>query len=247
MKPSDAVDVLALTERRWSASEWSDAEKQQFLKDIVPGERDFMLAAVDAIYVEGKDWAPSAGRLLRRAILLDIDPPSWEAVLAGVPEWRRVQDTLPPWVCPDGKCDGSGHVLDETEWPPIAPRCSCSERMLARRWEGLHPLIGEAVRRDWLNLTHLRDAAAGNTTRSAQLRAQWEEFVRDVVESRLLAQFNAVGLARLERAQEDTARRLSGGDAHAIGGDRGPARGQLASGAAGRLVHALESGDEAAA
>jgi hypothetical protein len=248
MNPSDAVEVHELVEGRWQATEWTAGDKRQFCKDIVIGDRQHVLAAIDHLHrMEAKDWAPTAGRILRQSILLEIDPPSWEKVMADVPEWRRVQATLPPWECPDGKCDGSGKVVDDTEFIKVSARCSCWDSLIDRRWVGLHPLIGEAVRREWLNLRHLKEAAAGNTTMASQLRKQWEEFVADVVESRLLALSNAAGIPRLERAHDETERRLKGQDAHLVGADRGPReRRHLTAGSAGRLVRQIESGEPVA-
>lgn len=217
MKPSEAIDLVALALERWPAPKLDAAQQRRYAEDVVDLDADEARAALDALYGEGPEFRPNAGTLRRKVAALQLGAPDWAEVkrqlverhvrLARARDERREQEDA--WACTVGRCDGSGWVEHTAE--RAASPCPCRPAMLEarRKLDMLAPLVREFFDlgyATWAEVDAL--CSSVNTTLEAQMRDKWNRFAARAVESRVLASIEgAPDLPRLEEARRDDERR----------------------------------------
>lgn len=173
------------------------------------------VAAVRVLGREGKFKIPTAGQIRRKMVELEVDAPGWEEVRRSLNERRaaieRKKGETFTWTCPDGRCDGSGFLVDEEA--NAARHCGCfQDRLAARRHTvALHPMIQEFLDRGYVTLREVEEVCdTGRRDRStleAQMREKWNAYVNDQVSSRAMADLPAPEtMKRIERAKGEPGR-----------------------------------------
>jgi hypothetical protein len=188
VKPSDAIDLVALACERWPAPK------------------------LDALSGDGREFRPNAGDVRRRVAALQLGAPDWAEVKAQLVarhvHLARRDPDADRWTCPEGTCDGSGWVeVGERE----AQRCPCYAARVeaSRALDLLAPLVREFFDDGYVTWAEVDELCSSvNTTLEAQARDKWNRFVARAVESRVLAAIEgAPDLPRIEEARHADARR----------------------------------------
>jgi hypothetical protein len=227
MKASEIMVLVNDIDQRWPHS--GVVEKAYAKLGVLSFEQ--AQSVVETLDADGLRFAPSAGQILDKFAQLLLDAPRWSAVLA---EARRRQGSggsaarLADRRCPAGVCNGSGWVeLDAQDEPipleeedgqlvpsPDAPRpvrqraCECRESLLAeaRAAQTVSPVVAAFLAE--VSPRKLHDALAGDYTATAQLKADYQDFLRDLTRTVAYAGIDTAGLPALERLE---AQRQTGG------------------------------------
>lgn len=201
--------IAAAMQSRWFAFEIPDSALVQYVADLVDLRADDVAVAVASL--GDRERPPTSGQIRRRVVELQLDAPTWTEARAAIARWRAGSEArsvaASDWVCPAGMCDGSSFVIEDTD----ARNCECRPLWLARLrgLAELPVLVAEFVGVDGQLANHEADALLeGDTTLEAQVRARWEQFVRRIVDSRMLAALPAGdGLRRVEAARDEDGQR----------------------------------------
>lgn len=210
-----AFELVALVEESWPAARFTDDHRKRYAADVVHLDPDEAVAAVEVLKRRtGRDgrapeYPPPAGDVCREVARLQVDAPDWGEVKRQlVKRWEatlEARETPESWTCPYDSCDGSGivHAEDRNDsWD-----CRCRRAMIdARRAVNpLHPLIREFIDERYATWGEVEAIGRGmQTTLEAQMRAKWEAFAHDAVETRALSALAGPDtLRRLHRARDE--------------------------------------------
>lgn len=217
MNAAEFRPIAADIQGRWSAFKIPASGLEQFVRDLRDLAIDDVAAAVASLGNDGRDRPPTPGHVRRRVVEMQLDAPAWPEARAALSRWRAGADgrveAIEAWTCPAGRCDGSGFVVKDRD----ATNCVCRPARLAklRGLDQLPVLVAEFVGVAGQVSNGELDVlfGKGDTQLDAQVRGRWEQFVRRILDSRMLAALPAGdGLARIEAARgEDRARDERGG------------------------------------
>lgn len=151
---------------------------------------DLVLAAIQTIDADGAKDAPSPSLIRRRVSELQVSVAPWTSARATLLLWRRAckqlaaerRQRLEAWVCPDGRCDGSGIVwVDEAA--NVTSDCSCRPQMRAAAGgvDALPPMLQRFLDDLHTDVRQIDAIADGDTTMEAQVRGRWQEFAAAMV------------------------------------------------------------------
>jgi hypothetical protein len=213
----DAVEfrpIAAAIQSRWHAFPIPPSALAQYVADLSDLAAGDVTDAVESLGNDGRDRPPTPGQVRRRVVELQLRAPAWPEARAALVAWRGRSGVraavVEAWVCPAGLCDGSGFVVDQND----ARDCSCrpARTATARGIGELATLLAEFVTERHVSPGELDKLTEGDTTLEAQVRARWEQFVRRIVDSRMLAalpdrgvdSLPAVAAARVADARRDT-------------------------------------------
>lgn len=225
LKPSDALELVALVMERWPSLKLDIDQQRRFAQDLDGLGEAAANAAVESIHRSGQKWAPGSGEVRREAARLELGPPDWAEVKRSLIErGRMLAEYVPePWVCPYGECDGDGYSQPNPEVRVVHDcRCRPDRRAARRLAETLDPLVREFIGSGYVTWREVDKLGAGladhdSLTLEAQMRKKWETYAARAIESRAIASIEgAAPLARLEQARDEDGPR------------RRPGRGQLA-------------------
>jgi hypothetical protein len=82
VKPSDAIDLVALACERWPAPKLDAAQQKRYAEDVVDLDAAEARAALDALYGDGREFRPNAGDVRRRVAAQQLGAPDWAEVKA---------------------------------------------------------------------------------------------------------------------------------------------------------------------
>lgn len=214
MKPSDALELVALVVERWPSARLDDGHMRRFAEEIVDLDAAECRAALDALYRSRREFVPTAGAVRYELAALQLGAPEWADVKRQlVKRHEALQAWTPPeWTCPHGECDGGGWTVTERDdGADDASHCRCwDERQASRRLaDSLDPLVREFIADRYVTWGEVEAVGQGNaTTLEAQMRQKWDVFRHRAVESRAFATIDAApDLPRLEQAREEDAPR----------------------------------------
>jgi len=210
-----ALELVALVEESFPAARFNDEHRKRYAADVVHLDPDEAVAAVEVLKrTPGRDgrapeFPPPAGDVCREVARLQVDAPDWGEVKRQlVKRWEatiEARERPDGWTCPHDRCDGSGivhHDEKNDSWP-----CECRAAMIAARRlaDPLHPLLREFIDEGYVTWTEVEAVGRGMaTTLESQMRAKWEAFARQAVESRAIASLDGPPtLRRLERARDE--------------------------------------------
>lgn len=209
-----ALELVALVEESWPAARFTDDQRKRYAADVLHLDAEEAQAAVEIMKRapgrdgRGREFPPPAGDVCREVARLQVDAPDWGEVKRQlVKRWDatvQARENPRPWTCPHGVCDGNGFAVDEAT--NTATDCECRPAMLAsRRGDPLHPLLQEFIDESYVTWTEVEAVGRGmNTTLESQMRAKWEAFAQQAVESRAIASLEGPPtLRRLERARDE--------------------------------------------
>lgn len=230
MMASDAMTLVGVIQRRWTHSDPVDSE---YIDELASVHADHAFAAVDSWYRDGERFAPSAGQIIGRIADLALDMPDWYVVVnelhhrqsaAGKQSWTNDR------ICPHGRCDGRGLVIDEEA--RTSSYCECREQLQAEiaARQTTHPVVAQFIAE--IGQREIADVLLGDRTAEAQVRNKYEAFARNARRSIAYTGIDTAGLPALERLQQERERRI----------EIEAARGQAGL----RQVRTLDSGDVAA-
>lgn len=214
-----ALELVALVEESFPAARFTDDHRKRYAADVMHLDPDEAVAAVEVLKRStGRDgrapeFPPPAGDVCREVARLQLDAPDWgECKRQLVKRWEATvlfRDKGDDWTCPHDACDGSGFVHHEER--NDSTDCECRPAMITARRQAnaLHPLLREFVEAGYVTWDEIETVGRGGaTTLEAQMRAKWDAFARQAVESRVIAALaGPPTLRRLERAREDDDRR----------------------------------------
>lgn len=188
------INVETRLTANWPHQIPPESALKKWRADLDDLDGDQVETAVEALYIDGREYPPNGATIRRKVIELSIDAPDWAAVKAELCRPPRVNQPRPP--CDLDRCDGSTWLLDEdtNETTP----CSCqAERVAAARSYTRHPLIdGFAAECGPGELTDVW----GDRTAEAQVRTKWEQFVARHAQEATYAGLPSAGLPAVERA-----------------------------------------------
>lgn len=194
---ADALEIVEFVEHSFPAARFTNEHRQRYAADIVHLNPAEVLAAVEVLKRTAKsggrasEFPPPPGDVCREVAKLQLDAPDWaECKRQLVKRWEATvvaREAAEDWVCPHGRCDGSGFVVDEDT--NSAWNCDCrAARREARRGEPLHPLLREFIDERYVTWGEVELVGQGaNTTLEAQMRAKWIAFADRAVQSRAIA------------------------------------------------------------
>lgn len=217
---AEALELVALVEASWPSSRFGEANRQQYAEDIVHLDAAEALAAVRVLKRAGREFAPTAGEVAREVARLQIDAPEWGEVKRQLVKRHEAQiadrDSVSEWICPHGRCDGSGFVHHPLR--NDATDCECRPARIAatRQADPLHPLLREFVDEGYVTWGEIDAVGAGGreaATLEAQMRRKWEAFADRAIDSRAFAAIEGPPtLRRLESARDEDAPRRRRGE-----------------------------------
>lgn len=210
MTGADALLVYAEVVECWPHSE---VNKARMIKDLADVEFDHAIIAVETLYRDGREHAPSGAQIRGRVADLAIDAPDWGVVKAEI-DRRRAAVGGTSWAhngiaCPYGRCDGTGLIQpgDDDDRPKhelVAAYCECRDEVRLRVAEaaGIHPLVDEFIR----TVGRAEIAALdGSRITEAQVRDKYVAHVANARRGIVYQGLESGGLAGLERLHHERA------------------------------------------
>ena len=154
------------------------------------------LAALEALYRDGREHAPNGGQLRAKLVDLSLDTPTWAEAKRAL--LRRNEVNLAQSGCEE--CDGSTYVLDDQGF---AHPCSCRQERVSQAHRTHHPLIASFL--EEVGSDELRDLGESRTA-EAQTRDKYLAHVRRAAQEGRLAGMEPAGLRTLERVNREPKR-----------------------------------------
>jgi len=184
MKTSEWLKIAAVIRERWPHSPLPLESVARFGEDLADLPTEHVVAAVEAIYREGREFAPNGGIIRRKVAELSLGAPDWGTVLR---ELARI----------GGKSTNTYRGRDDAEGNPIFE----DDRTAAL--EAADPLIREFVMS--IGWAQIRAVESGSD--EARLRDKWRAFCDRVQREVILTGIPAGDLRELRRI-EGAPRRL---------------------------------------
>ena len=208
MNAPQTAEVLATILDRWPGTVLTDEATREYLEELSRFDHAAASAAVASLSREGRERFPPVGVVVRRILEMALDAPTWGEVKASLIEreaaLERRREEGDTWVCPEGECDGSGHVAASDDGRTVR-RCRCFPAKVESRraMDVLHPLVREFVGRFVSTVEVTRMMTTGDTTTEAQVREKWRGFIADRVRAASLIGIDAPNVRQVARAQSD--------------------------------------------
>ena len=190
MIPSEWLDIAAVIQKRWPATQLPKATVIQWGDDLSDLPAEHVRAGVDALARSERQFAPGPGDIRREVIRLSLDAPEWGEALSTLRELAA----LPATVLADTiwREDGSVELVRDH------PRSNA----IARE----HPVVGK-----FISLIGWDQIAAclrpEDHTGESQLREKWRAYVSRLERDLSLEGLEGPALPALERRSKRKAPR----------------------------------------
>lgn len=179
MTRQELAGLLGKLVDAWPNAKWDDTNRpgavmDNYAEQLLPLDAAQVHVAIVAEIRKGGDFPPTAGKLYRRVIELQLDAPTWTEAHRWLQRYNQI----------------GFHQMGE----PVPARRIDSRRLR----DEMPPLVSEFI--TVVGGGHLYDALDGGNA-EARMRDKYAEFIRDKVEQKTLVGLPTVpGLRKLERA-----------------------------------------------